>query len=202
MTTISILFLILFILWFSFLGIAAYTTMASSQTDADSPINQTLADAFRTNLDMLLDYIGGNTHTPATDHDHDGVNSALTNIGGSPEIESMREEDSAVGSGATTSYTTLYTKKFYNHKEGAKTIEFTCRIRRASGSNTEAAAISIDGGGEIAEVTTTSSSFSYKSASESAGTLTVGWHTVEVRQKRGSADTMEIQGFSVACIPG
>jgi hypothetical protein len=54
-----------------------WNTITTGQTDADSPINQVLMDALRENVIHNYEYLGGNTYTPAEDHDHDGTNSKL-----------------------------------------------------------------------------------------------------------------------------
>lgn len=51
----------------------------ASQTDADSPLDTTLLDGLRKDLDHLRQVLYGSTdpnfHTPAWGHNHDGVNS-------------------------------------------------------------------------------------------------------------------------------
>jgi hypothetical protein len=56
-----------------------YSDIAASQTDADSPLDQTLMDSIREDLYHLRQVLYGNGsggfHTPADGHDHDGSNS-------------------------------------------------------------------------------------------------------------------------------
>lgn len=58
----------------------AWNNITAGMVDSDSPINQVLMDDIRENLIHNYEYIGGVTYTPAEDHDHDGVNSALTKL--------------------------------------------------------------------------------------------------------------------------
>lgn len=59
----------------------AWTTIADSRVDADSPWDDTLAIDIRDNLENLMRWLGGDYLSTATEnHDHDGSNSAL--IGG------------------------------------------------------------------------------------------------------------------------
>ena len=55
-----------------------WTAIASTQTDADSPLDTTLMDAIRKNFVHLEEWLG-DSYTAAKNHDHDGVNSAYTN---------------------------------------------------------------------------------------------------------------------------
>lgn len=55
---------------------STWSTIAATQTDADSPLDTVLIDGIRQNLIYLREYIGS-TYTPSTAHNHDGVNSAL-----------------------------------------------------------------------------------------------------------------------------
>ena len=51
-----------------------WNTIASTQTDGDSPLDETLMEAIRQNLISLEEWMGDG-FTQAIDHDHDGVNS-------------------------------------------------------------------------------------------------------------------------------
>lgn len=54
----------------------AFTTIALTAVDVDSPIDETLMTALRDNDIHNYEWIGYG-YTPAQAHDHDGVNSAL-----------------------------------------------------------------------------------------------------------------------------
>lgn len=55
----------------------AFTSITAGQTDADSPVDQTLMDLIRTNLDDL----DGRTITNGDAHDHDGGDGAPIDTG-------------------------------------------------------------------------------------------------------------------------
>ncbi len=60
-----------------------WNTIASTQTDGDSPLDETLMEAIRQNLISLEEWMGDG-FAQAKDHDHDGVNSAVvsgSNVG-------------------------------------------------------------------------------------------------------------------------
>ncbi len=60
-----------------------WNTIASSQTDGDSPLDETLMEAIRQNFVSLEEWIGDG-FAQEKDHDHDGVNSAVvsgSNVG-------------------------------------------------------------------------------------------------------------------------
>ncbi len=52
----------------------AWNTIAATQTDADSPINEILMEGIRQNLIHLEEWLGDG-YTSAKNHDHDDVNS-------------------------------------------------------------------------------------------------------------------------------
>lgn len=54
----------------------SWSDITSSQTDANSPLNQTLFDAIRNDLYHLEEWLGG-LHTADANHSHNGTNSAL-----------------------------------------------------------------------------------------------------------------------------
>lgn len=51
-----------------------WSTIITSQTDADSPIDITLMESIRQNLIYAYEWIGQG-YTPSTAHNHDGINS-------------------------------------------------------------------------------------------------------------------------------
>ncbi|VAV82528.1 hypothetical protein MNBD_DELTA01-1624 [hydrothermal vent metagenome] len=73
-----------------------WNTIASTQTDGDSPLDETLMEAIRQNLISLEEWMGDG-FAQAKDHDHDGVSSALiTELGGNSVSQSSMQ-DSAIG---------------------------------------------------------------------------------------------------------
>lgn len=63
------------------MALETWNGRTASQTDADSPLDTTLMDGLRKDLDHLRQVLYGSTdpsfHTPAWGHDHDGTNSKL-----------------------------------------------------------------------------------------------------------------------------
>ena len=53
-----------------------FTAITDAQVDVDSPLTETLMTALRDRDQHNYEWIGG-SYTPAVDHNHDGVNSAL-----------------------------------------------------------------------------------------------------------------------------
>lgn len=53
-----------------------FTTIALTAVDVDSPLDETLMTAIRNNIQHNYQWLGED-YTPASNHDHDGVNSAL-----------------------------------------------------------------------------------------------------------------------------
>lgn len=53
-----------------------FTAITDAQIDVDSPITETLMTSLRDRDQHNYEWIGG-SYTPAVDHNHDGVNSAL-----------------------------------------------------------------------------------------------------------------------------
>lgn len=51
-----------------------WNAISESQTDADSPIDTTLMEAIRQDLEHLREWMGS-SYAAAQDHDHDGLNS-------------------------------------------------------------------------------------------------------------------------------
>ena len=54
---------------------STFSTIAATQTAADKPLDTTLMDAMRQDIDVLYEWMGGPIYTPSTSHNHDGVNS-------------------------------------------------------------------------------------------------------------------------------
>ena len=60
---------------------STFSTIAATQTAADKPLDTTLMDAMRQDIDVLYEWMGGPTYTPSTSHDHDGINSKAVRSG-------------------------------------------------------------------------------------------------------------------------
>lgn len=54
----------------------SYTAIPDSDIDPESPLTTTLMTALRDNDVNVHEWLGG-SYTPAVDHNHDGVNSAI-----------------------------------------------------------------------------------------------------------------------------
>ena len=66
------------------MALETWNGRTASQTDADSPLDTTLMDGLRKDLDHLRQALYGSTdpnfHTPIWGHNHDGVNSASATV--------------------------------------------------------------------------------------------------------------------------
>ena len=79
---------------------STFSTIAATQTAADKPLDTTLMDALRQDIDVLYEWMGGPIYTPSTSHNHNGVNSALVSLGSSSITLTMLELNSRpLGSG-------------------------------------------------------------------------------------------------------
>lgn len=65
----------------------SWNTINSTQTDGDSPLDETLMEAIRQNLATLEEWMGDG-YAQAKDHDHDGVNSAVVS-GSNVELDTF-----------------------------------------------------------------------------------------------------------------
>ncbi len=117
-------------------------------------------------------------------------------------ILDITEEEATEKTQVGTTFTTKLTGKFYVAVAGVYTF-FACYRTKASvgGDTREALArLNIDSGAEtLAQVNRASTSYGYDSASEEAsGSLSVGWHTLEVQiANENVADTTYLQGVFV-----
>src|SRR3989304_3938576 len=63
------------------MALETWNGRTASQTDADSPLDTTLMDGLRKDIDHIMQALYGSTdpsfHTPVWGHDHDGTNSKL-----------------------------------------------------------------------------------------------------------------------------
>lgn len=176
-----------------------WNTINSSQTDGDSPLDETLMEAIRQNLVSLEEWLGDG-YAQAKDHTHSGVDSALISTLGANVINNSTLFDAAVGSllyhsndtSAADSGSSLQkVREITVAKGGTYTVKFDLR---RSGANTVAyAQLKINGVNNGAEQSTTSTSFVTKSVN--AGPTNAG-DTIElwIRTQSGSPDT-EVQDF-------
>ena len=57
---------------------STWSSLIAAQTDANSPLDTTLMDGMRQDIDYLREYIADKTaYTPSTSHNHNGTNSAV-----------------------------------------------------------------------------------------------------------------------------
>lgn len=68
---------------------STFSTIAATQTAADKPLDTTLMDAVRQDIDVIYEWMGGPTYTPSTSHNHNGVNSASVSLGSSSITTTM-----------------------------------------------------------------------------------------------------------------
>lgn len=87
----------------------AWTTIATTQTDANSPLDQTLFDSIRGNGYHNYDWIGL-SYTPADNHNHNGTNSAQVHAGG---LYTSTSEVAAADGAAANVYPTNTAYAFY-----------------------------------------------------------------------------------------
>lgn len=93
-----------------------WTEIVASQTDADSPIDQTLMDSIRKNFYHLKYWLGKN-YTADDDHDHDGINSksvvladdSVTQAKIGPNAVGLSELKCTDDAGGSATVTTLFT---------------------------------------------------------------------------------------------
>jgi len=100
-----------------------WNTIASTQTDGDSPLDETLMEAIRQNLISLEEWMGDG-YAQAKDHDHDGVNSAVvsgSNVGITSFAyltkRSYSVGDDVIIANDSASTHPTYTASYVQHKE-------------------------------------------------------------------------------------
>lgn len=101
----------------------AFTAIADTSIDPDSPLDTSLFTALRDN-DVHLEEWLGHGYTAAQNHNHDGVNSALVEIGPNPLRNGSFESDGdgwtvSTYTGGSVAYNTA------NDMDGAKALAFT-----------------------------------------------------------------------------
>ena len=85
----------------------AWVTQNDAAVDADSPIDQALMEGLRDDLVHLREWLGASYYAGAVqDHNHDGINSALT----APAYMLVRDEKSVGTIGGASSATTHHTR--------------------------------------------------------------------------------------------
>lgn len=178
-----------------------FTVVADSAIDADSPLTADLMEDLRDN-DIHLEEWLGKDYTAATNHDHDGTNSATVRGNPGTHIDSAAEEATEF-THAATSYATHVTQKIYIPVAGTFTIYASYRIKTsAGGGDGVMARCYIDSATAVAETAeTTAGNYAYVTASGSTGALTAGWHTIELQTKRvnnGAGETVFLQGYHLA----
>ena len=184
-----------------------FTIIALSAVDPDSPLDTTLMTALRDN-DIHTDKRVGIATSPSVafeNHAHAGLStdgSAPIVIPAPVHVVTMAEEEAIQYVNSNTVFQTRQT--FYFRIEAAGIKKFICRYRTkvTSANKTVHAAISIDGAAEIAETQHSGTAFTLVDADEdSASSLAVGWHKLEVRTKisgTGGGPNHFLQGDWVA----
>ncbi len=109
-----------------------WNTIALTQTDGDSPLDETLMEAIRQNLISLEEWLGDG-FAQAKDHDHDGVNSALLGTAITPfQLSNMAAgvyqiSMNAVERNVTTNTAWVKIKQSKIGASGAYRIRFYCK---------------------------------------------------------------------------
>lgn len=107
----------------------AFTVIADSAVDADSPVDVSLMTALRDNDQHLKEWLGG-SYTPDVPHTHNGVNSALVSTppsGLSAQTAGAYLMSLNSPERTTTSASYVKLKEIKIAKSGAYTIKFTLR---------------------------------------------------------------------------
>lgn len=126
-----------------------FTVVADSDIDAGSPWSQDRATEFRDNDIHNYDWIGG-SYTPALDHNHDGVNSALIEVG--PNFQRNGSFESGLSVGWTiTDYTGgSHADNTSQEMDGAHCLSFTSTsTANGGGDATSSAFTPISAGGVV-----------------------------------------------------
>lgn len=106
----------------------AWVSIADSAVDPDSPLDTVLLTAIRDNLVHTREWLGAGYYAGAVqDHNHDGVNSALVEIGPNAIRNGSFEDDQAGWTftpytGGSVAINTA------NHMDGAKSIAITSTV--------------------------------------------------------------------------
>ncbi len=93
------------------MALEGWNGRTAGQTDADSPLDATLMDGLRKDLDHLRQVLYGSTdpsfHTPIWGHDHDGANSETIDLTGLVARTDLKTTMSSVSTGGASSLLTL-----------------------------------------------------------------------------------------------
>jgi len=176
----------------------------ATQTDGNSPLDETLLDGIRKDLDHLRQVLYGSTepsfHTPSWGHKHNGTDSPYITDVAANVISNNNLFNAATGSllyhsnnaEASDSSSVLQKKREITLvKAGSYTVKFDIKV---SGTNTTAyGQLRLNGTNEGVEQSTTSTSYVTKSVDIGP---TVAGDTIElwIRTASGSPDT-EVQNF-------
>ena len=124
----------------------SWTAIADTSVDADSPLDETLLTALRNNAEHLEEWLGKD-YTAATNHNHDGVNSAAIEIG--PNLLRNGSFESDGTSWTTTAYTGgSIAFDTANDMDGAKCLAITSTVLANGGGDALGAAFIPVTGGE------------------------------------------------------
>ena len=93
------------------MALESWNGRTAGQTDADSPIDTTLMDGLRKDLDHLRQVLYGSTdpnfHTPIWGHTHDGSNSEIVDLTGLVAQDDLKTAQGSVSVASATSNLTL-----------------------------------------------------------------------------------------------
>ena len=105
-----------------------YTSIADASIDPDAPLLSSLMYALRDNIEYLKEWLGASyASADVQDHNHDGVNSALIQVGGNLLRNGSFESDTA--SWTTTAYTGgTVAINTANAMDGGKCLAFTSTV--------------------------------------------------------------------------
>lgn len=109
----------------------AWVVIADSQVDADSPLDTTLMTGVRDDLIHLEEWLGKN-YTAAQDHNHDGVNSKVTNQVAVHPFP-LDWPETATGTLTASTWTTYMSSVVYI-PTGANNLHVRFRMKSASGT--------------------------------------------------------------------
>lgn len=160
------------------MALTPWVNLTAGQTDADSPVNETLTNGYRTRDETLYEWLGAD-YTPTLNHNHNGINSAPS----AQALAILHPDKSHTGD---TVFDDADTVPIYI-PNGAQTIEFACRLRISLGTKTASARLKV---GATTSTVLTTSSTSY--VTKSGGVLDVsgvtpGWNDIIVQIKTNDA---------------
>ena len=177
------------------MALETWNGRTASQTDSDSPLDTTLMDGLRKDLDHLRQVLYGSTdpsfHTPAWGHDHDGTNSKLVVLASQTAGDYLLDTNPAERSTTSISYVKLKETKI--GVGGTLRIKFSIKTE-ASASGTVYGQIYKNGVAVGTERNTGSNT--YVEYSEDIGGWSAG-DLVQVYVKLTGGGTKYIQGFNI-----